>query len=286
MNPLKALADRFRTPAHAATPPVDEWEKFVDESIAEARPPAGKTPETVRFRCAQCQRGLRVPEEVIGRKIACPFCRTVFLTSFENDVEIEPAAAAPAPAPSSLTKWLPKLPAPAAAATQKVSDALRADARVKAAKATILSTASAAASAVAPLATIAAGAASIALPGSGEVLTGRPRWGFCTMAAFLGATAAASAAGGAWIALPIALRVFSAYGAVNGAEKAGRSVKEMLTANAQAANSIAQQLTDDAARMDDEAFEREMQAKEAEELRRLDAERARRRVVLTRVGTA
>lgn len=46
------------------------------------------TTALMKFRCPVCSRGLRVPEQIIGRKVACPSCRNVLLCSSEG---LEPA---------------------------------------------------------------------------------------------------------------------------------------------------------------------------------------------------
>lgn len=132
----------------------------------------------------------------------------------------------------------------------------------------------------APIAKIAAGAASVALPGAGEILNGKTRWGFCTMAAFFGATAAASAAGGAWIALPIAIRVLSAHSAVSTTNKMLDDSSQSLEANAAEARAVAAELARQAQRMEDAAFEKEMQQRETEELQAAEAAMTRRLILV------
>jgi hypothetical protein len=269
MNPFKALTDRFR----ALPAPVDQsnvaktdWDRFVDETIAgednalviDGMLSTSKSGDEVyRFACPACERGLRLPSAAISKRFVCSFCRSVYkfdLAKCVSDVAAPPNSTA-------LSRWNPLTGVAAS-----ISTGLRAEARLKSAKAAILSTASAATNFVRPIAGLAAGAASVVLPGTGEVLAGNRKWGFCTMAAFFGATAAASAAGGVWIALPIAIRVISAHQAVSKSDAAAEETKRQLAINAQEAQEVAEQLARDAQRLDDEAFEREMRDRELAEL--------------------
>jgi len=211
---------------------------------------------------------------VIGKKFVCAFCRSVFESSFE---EAEPAPAEPKT--NALTRWLPTISGTTSAAA-RASEAVRKDARVQSARAAILSTSNAVVEMAAPIAKIAAGAASVALPGAGEILNGKTRWGFCTMAAFFGATAAASAAGGAWIALPIAIRVLSAHSAVSTTNKMLDDSSQSLEANAAEARAVAAELARQAQRMEDAAFEKEMQQRETEELQAAEAAMTRRLILV------
>lgn len=271
MNPFKALTDRFRTPADAASLPTPtDWDRFVEDTIAGDEDAIvvdamvghqegeGKV---YRLACPACDRGLRLPEAAIDKRFVCAFCRSMYRSKIaEMPLEVEPA-----PTGSSLTRWMPPLPGFA----RSISDKLRSDSRVQSAKSAILSTTAAAASLARPIAGIAAGAASAILPGTGEVLSGNRKWGFCTMAAFFGATAAASAAGGAWIALPIAIRVLSAHQAVSKSETATDEANRQLSANAEEARQVAQELAKEAQRLDDAQFEEEMRRRELEELQQV-----------------
>ena len=48
------------------------------------------------FECPKCGRELKVPDELLGKKVKCPACQSVFITAAQ-----EPAASPPAPRPSS-----------------------------------------------------------------------------------------------------------------------------------------------------------------------------------------
>lgn len=240
----------------------------------------------VRFRCPECDRGLRVPEQVIGRIIACPFCRTRFATSFEADSpppgnypekpdgcgsELSQIGA------TTPKRWLPtrdQVTGAISSAATRTADAATKTARKAAAAAT-------------PLTQVVTGIASTLLPGAGEVMSGKTASGFATMAAFLGVTAAATAAtGGAWIAAPIAISVFSATRGAKAGRELGNQWKESLTdaANAQEIDRISAEVKRQAEAMSPEEFERLMLEREQAELNRIESQPAPpRRVLLTRV---
>lgn len=239
----------------------------------------------VRFRCPECDRGLRVPEQVIGRIIACPFCRNRFATSFEEHVATVPnhpegpdSSATDLARVPSAKRWLPT--------RDQVSGAISKAATSTAAAAT--NTARKAAAAATPLTQVVTGIASTLLPGAGEVMSGKTASGFATMAAFLGVTAAATAAtGGAWIAAPIAISVFSATRGAKAGRELGNQWKESLTdaANAQEIDRIAAEVKRQAEAMSPEEFERLMLEREQAELGRLESEQEPpRKVRLVRVG--
>lgn len=55
--------------------------------------------------CPQCSRELRVPDELIGKKVKCPACSTTFMASVAG-----PEAAAPSPGPASEYEESPAAP--------------------------------------------------------------------------------------------------------------------------------------------------------------------------------
>ncbi len=259
--------------------------------------------DVVRFRCPNCLRGLRVPESAIGRRLICPFCQSVYKSDFAVESASPKDGLSPDPIPAApntdqpfnvLTRWMPTKSTITTAAA-KVSQSVRsgADMGAQAVKsaanstaAAVTSTAKKAAAAATPLTQVVTGLASVVLPGAGELMTGKTIQGYCTMAAFIGATAAATAAtGGAWIAAPIAISVFSAsQGALSG-RKLGKQIKESLESNTDELVQIAQQVREQANSMSEEDFERLMLEREEAELKHIEAETPKRRVVLVRVGS-
>lgn len=255
-----------------------------------------------RFRCPECSRGLRVPEVAIGRKIVCPFCRTVYQTSFAAEVAAldappnPPETATPlAVVPTnSLARWMPSATSVKSTLSQAASQAASlassakdaAGAGLQKAASAASSTAKKAVAAATPLTQVVTGFASVVLPGAGEVMSGKTTQGYCTMAAFVGGTAIATAAtGGAWIAAPLAISVFSASQGVMAGRKLGKQMKDAIDAsNTEEMDQIARQVREQAASMSEEAFERLMLEKEAEELSLLEAESPKRKVVLVKVG--
>lgn len=256
-----------------------------------------------RFRCPECSRGLRVPEAAIGRKIVCPFCRTVYQTSFAAEVA---TLDAPPPNPpetatvlvvaptNSLARWMPSATSVTSTLSQAASKAASlassakdaAGAGLQKAASAASSTAKKAVAAATPLTQVVTGFASVVLPGAGEVMSGKTTQGYCTMAAFVGVTAIATAAtGGAWIAAPLAISIFSASQGVMAGRKLGKQMKDAIDAsNTEEMDQIARQVREQAASMSEEEFERLMLEKEAAELNLLEAEPPKRKVVLTKVG--
>lgn len=83
---------RKKEPPAASPPPAPPKERV---------PPRAPGPRVVSLTCAQCKRLLNVPENLLGKKITCPMCKTAF------DAPAKPAPPAATP------------PAPGAAATSK-----------------------------------------------------------------------------------------------------------------------------------------------------------------------
>ncbi len=54
-------------------------------------------PEIVR--CPECHRQLKVPDALLGKKVRCPSCKTIFQAAIEAPVEKPPAAEPPPPPP-------------------------------------------------------------------------------------------------------------------------------------------------------------------------------------------
>lgn len=259
--------------------------------------------DVVRFRCPDCLRGLRVPKAAIGRRLVCPFCQSVYESSFAAESTSQKDGLSPPLVPAVpntdqsvnlLKRWMPtKGTITTAAANVAQSVRVGADIGAKAVKsaanstaAAVTSTAKKAAAAATPLTQVVTGLASVVLPGAGEVMTGKTVQGYCTMAAFIGATAAATVAtGGAWIAAPIAISVFSASQGALGGRKLGKQIKESLESNTDELEQIAQQVREQARSMSEDDFERLMLEREEAELKQLEAETPRRRVVLVRVGS-
>ena len=255
--------------------------------------------DIVRFRCPDCSRGLRVPEAVIGKRLVCPFCRSVYDSSFAS-IAPEPVALpqltdeSQADAKvSTLTRWMPTKKTFSDAAT-KVAQSVRAgaDAGASAVKsaanstaAAVSSTAKKAAAAATPLTQVVTGLASVVVPGAGEVMSGKTTQGFCTLAAYIGVTAiATTATGGAWIAAPLAISVFSAMQGVRAGRQLGKTMKGSIEGcNAEEIDAIARQIRDQAASMCEEEFERLMLEREEAEMNRADADLPKRQVVLVRV---
>lgn len=250
------------------------WDEFVRDAVEED---GGEL--LARFRCPECDRALKVPEAVIGRRLVCPFCQTTYESRFEGEQQsAEALELAIADQPDLLTRWIPSQ---AISRVRRATQVLRESQPVAQARATLAQTAQAAMRLVSPLAAIAAGAASAAMPGAGEVLAGRTRTGFCTMAAYFGATAAAGAAGGAWIALPIAIRVLSSNRAISLASASADDWERALDANRETAHEVAEKWQREALSIDREEFERRMLANEADAVERSRA--THKRVVLVRV---
>lgn len=254
-----------------------------------------------RFRCPECARGLRVPEAEIGRRIVCPFCKTVYQSSFA--VEIDPlkgasqslAQAVPSPVAvptNSLSRWIPTTSGVASTISQAASKAASlassakdaTEAGVQRAASLATSTAKKAAAAATPLTQVVTGFASVVLPGAGEVMSGKTTQGYCTLAAFIGVTAVATAAtGGAWIAAPIAISVFSASQGVLAGRKLGKQMKDAIDAsNTEEIDLIAKQVREQAASMSEVEFERLMLEKEEAEFQKLNVEPSPRCVVLVK----
>ena len=116
-------------------------------------------------------------------------------------------------------------------------------------------------------------------------MSGKTTQGYCTLAAFIGVTAVATAAtGGAWIAAPIAISVFSASQGVLAGRKLGKQMKDAIEAsNTEEMDLIARQVRDQAALMSEAEFERLMLEKEEAEFQKLNVEPTQRRVVLMKV---
>ena len=268
----------------------------------------GKPDESpiARFRCPECSRGLRVPEEAIGRRIGCPFCKTLYETSFAIVVDVEPVhvksteivATVAQPTGNPLTRWIPSkgdLSTAAKRVAQTVKNgADRGIQTAQSAAAAVSSGAQNAAAAVgagakkavAAATPVVTGLASVVLPGVGEVMSGKTTQGYCTMAAFFGATVAASAAtGGAWIAVPVAIRIFSAVQSTQSGRQLGQRMKNSISdSNAEELQFLANEMRNQAASMSEQEFERLML--ETEEAEMSEAESTSlRRVVLKRVVT-
>lgn len=274
MSLWNRLSDSLRrTPTPTEPPPQEPslsntLERVVEETL---RPDPLPDDGTVRFACDECGRGLRVPSEIIGRKVSCPFCRTVFATAFAP----EDTALAP----------VPEIADQAAAVPGPKSHFERARGLIKTehAKAAAAAVGKFAARAATPLAPIATGAASAFFPGAGEIIGGRPLSGVATVAAFLGATVAAGTTGGAWVAVPIAIRIVSAVrGAALGAGTAA-DITSRLEQQHQEARDAAERLAKEAALHDEQEIERLMAQREQEELARIAAGQAGRKVILTRI---
>ena len=258
--------------------------------------------DLVRFRCPDCSRGLRVPEAVIGKRLVCPFCRSIFDSSFAG---IVPKDVALLPLPhespadtnaSTLTRWMPTKKTFTDAAT-KVARSVRdgadagASAVVSAANSTVAAVSSTAKKAVAaatPLTQVVTGLASVVVPGAGEVMSGKTTQGFCTLAAYIGVSAiATTATGGAWIAAPLAVSVFSAVQGVRAGRQLGKTMRGSIeSSNTEEIEAIARQMREQAASMGEEEFERLMLEREEAEMNRADADPPKRQVVLVRVTTS
>lgn len=263
-----------------------------------------------KFRCPECSRGLRVPDNVIGRKIGCPFCKTLFKTSFALEVDaasVEGQSNKPdleeipsGPTSHSLTRYLPskaKLTSAVGMVAQTaksgaefgVQSAQNAASAVAStaqnAAAAVSSTAKKAAAAATPLTQVVTGFASVLLPGTGEVIAGKTTQGFCTMAAFIGAAGVATA-GGAWIAAPIAIGVYSAMRGVQAGRELGQRMKDGIEASdTDALESIAEDVRNCTGSTTDEKIQRELLETEAEELSKTSNTR-QKRIVLTRIRTS
>ena len=61
---------------------------------------------TIRLRCAECQRKLKVPDEALGKKVQCPACGARFIGRLDAD---PPPPPAPASAPSKPAASFPNL---------------------------------------------------------------------------------------------------------------------------------------------------------------------------------
>ena len=249
----------------------------------------------VRFRCPECSRGLRVPEAVIGRRLACPFCQSLFQSSFEEPA-IDPISVVPTDNPKTdnvLTRWVPSktgIMAAASKATDSARSAVQSVSNVavngaSAAAEAVSSTAKRAAAGLTPFAQVATGFASVVLPGVGEVMSGKTAQGFATLAAFIGTTAVATTAtGGAWVAVPIAIRVFSAVSASQSGKKLGEKLRDsIMESNADELQAAAAALREEAAAMEQADFEQLMLEREAEELKSLEAEPPKRKIVLLKI---
>jgi DNA-directed RNA polymerase subunit RPC12/RpoP len=55
---------------------------------------------TIRLRCAECQRKLKVPDEALGKKVQCPVCGARFIGRLEANPSQEPVVPEPVPASS------------------------------------------------------------------------------------------------------------------------------------------------------------------------------------------
>ena len=237
--------------------------------------------EFVKFRCTECNRGLRVPEKVIGRNLACPFCKTLFKSGFEDPptkVEV-PSVPDIKPEPKKgLSSWVPTKDTFTNAASGIRSSAKSAamtvsDAAVGAAKTAVTS--------ATPFATT---IVSAVIPGGGEYMAGKKSQGFWTLAAFLGSTGLAASTGGAWIAVPIAIRVFSSYHAAkHGIEIAEQMKADSAEENLREVERAAELLRLESQSMSPEDFERLMLEQEQKEFDRDEAGEKSRRVVLTRI---
>lgn len=251
----------------------------------------------VRFRCPECSRGLRVPQDVIGRKIACPYCQTHYQSSFGLVVEAkstetsqtdvskgESAQTQDTAQAQSLTRYIPSKASVASAmgmvaktvktgkefGVQTIASATGAmNATAQNAAAAVSSTAKKAAAAVTPLTQLVTGAASVVLPGSGEVLAGKTTQGFCTMAAYFGLVGVATA-GGAWVAAPIALGIFSAMRGVQAGRELGKKMKGAIEGG-------------DASPMSDEQIEDLMIKSEEAELSKAQ-QFPKKQIILTKIG--
>ncbi len=273
MNPFKVLTDRFLSPSQSvdqATAANLQWDRFVEETIAGEDNAqiidgmVGKTDDgdlIYRFACPACDRGLRLPSAAIDKRFVCAFCQSVYKFNVAEVVSADGKAGGESNW-TNLSRWNPLN------GLTRISDGLRVESRLNSARAAILSATSTATDFMRPIASSAAGYASAVLPGAGEVLYGNRKLGFCTMAAFFGATTAAGAAGGIWIALPIAIGVLSAHQAVSKSEASAEEARRQLAINAQEAQDVAEQLAREAQRLDDEAFEAEMRKRELAELQK------------------
>ena len=183
------------------------------------------------------------------------------------------------------------------AAATKVARSVRdgadagASAVVSAANSTVAAVSSTAKKAVAaatPLTQVVTGLASVVVPGAGEVMSGKTTQGFCTLAAYIGVSAiATTATGGAWIAAPLAVSVFSAVQGVRAGRQLGKTMRGSIeSSNTEEIEAIARQMREQAASMGEEEFERLMLEREEAEMNRADADPPKRQVVLVRVITS
>jgi hypothetical protein len=262
----------------------------------------------VRFRCPECSRGLRVPQGVIGRKIGCPYCQTLYQSSFalvveSNSTEVsqielskdETAQSQEAAQTQSLARYLPSKANVASAmgiiaktvksgkelGVQTVQGAAAVvNTTAQNAAAAVSSTAKKAAAAATPLTQIVTGMASVLLPGTGEVIGGKTKQGFCTMAAYFGLVGVATA-GGAWIAAPIALGVFSAMRGVQAGRELGKKMKDAIEGGD---IEISAEMGNNAASMTDEQIEQLMLKSEEAELSKAQ-ENPQKRIILTKIGS-
>jgi len=225
--------------------------------------------------------------------LACPFCQSLFQSSFE-ETSAEPISTPDdLKAGNALTRWIPSksgIIAAASNASDSARTAIQSTSKfavdgASAAAGAVTSTAKRAAAGLAPLAQVATGFASVILPGAGEVMSGKTTQGFATLAAFLGTTAiATTATGGAWIAVPIAIRMISAVSATQSGRKIGAGIRESLSENnAEELVAAAAALRQEAEAMEQAAFEKLMLEREAQELKALEEEPAKRKVVLVKV---
>lgn len=261
----------------------------------------------VRFRCPGCSRGLRVPEEVIGRKIGCPYCQTLYQSSFALVVESkstevrqielpkdENVQSQEAAQTQSLTRYLPSKANVASAmgiiaktvksgkdiGVQTVQGAAAVvNTTAQNAAAAVSSRAKKAAAAATPLTQIITGAASVLLPGTGEVLGGKTKQGFCTMAAYFGLVGVATA-GGAWIAAPIALGVFSAMRGVQAGRELGKKMKDAI----EGGDVDSSEIGNNDQSMTDEQIDQLMLQSEEAELSQAQAN-PQKRIILTKIGS-
>lgn len=235
--------------------------------------------ESVRFQCTECGHGLRVPERIIGRRICCPFCQTIFESSFALTAPDETKLGVIAETKTEVIQGeqQPSL-------TRRTTELFRKSINRDRAKQAAAAVGKLAVKVTAPLAPYATGCASVLMPGAGEVASGKAWSGFATMAAFLGATAAAGATGGAWVAVPIAIRVVSAVRGAAAGKTAAEAVVKQMEDQHRLAKAAALQMELEAERLEDLEFERVMQQQEAEELMRLAADKSARAVVLSKVS--
>lgn len=261
----------------------------------------------VRFRCPECSRGLRVPQEVIGRKIGCPYCQALYQSSFTMLVESTSTEVSQTELPKdesaqsqemaqtqSLTRYLPSKANVASAmgiiaktvksgkdlGVQTVQSAAAVvNTTAQNAAAAVNSTAKKAAAAATPLTQIVTGAASVLLPGTGEVIGGKTKQGFCTMAAYLGLVGVATA-GGAWIAAPIALGVFSAMRGVQAGRELGKKMKDAIEGGDVDPSDETE--NNDPSMTDEQIEQLMLQSEEAELSHAQD--NPQKRIILTKIG--